>query len=659
MYLETITIFITGTNKINVPFWVILIFWIPFLNIISILPLVLILWETLQLRYLKNRNPFIQIGRICQKKELIDEENNICGFIFDIISFILEIIYIVSFLEYNSIPLLFEILNLFILILIPGLNFILFFLYTSYCGFRININRIKEFYDRKNKDFKEEKFLGYDVFDRNINNNKSIDYSDEFVPVRLLMHKKEFGDDGHNLICCCKCCCCSLFFLICLVFYGILYLTGRFILYFFLFFFFSASISFAVPYFFPLYTFFNCCKCCDNDIQSNIDKKFKGLKYLFYFVIILVNLILLFLMFEASQVENFEYEAIEQIFNPEILLLNNDLSEQKLSRDFIKSPMCYTSIHHLNFIQLVSLAQAAYSTKDDEIKNVRDLLSNVIFKDSNAQIINMAFLANKDDNPVLLKTDFQILNSHRKLTVFSIRGSSSGRDWMLDLEMYIPSFMLTTIKSIPLIQNDESLTSQSVRFLLTIPNNALESITLLKYYSKHLINKIDKIIENSENTDFIFVGHSLGGGLSKYLAFHYKKISFSVSGPGVSPLEYMSIGSFNYDNNFKKNFIDIIPDHDIVPRMEISGGTKYRVLCNKSLGDCHSIGRTFCMIGIMCQQEEYTKQICLSHIGFGEDEYNEMKKLNNGKNFCENLNVNEKNKNISKSGDVTSEGQKC
>ena len=383
---------------------------------------------------------------------------------------------------------------------------------------------------------------------------------------------------------------------------------------------------------------------------------------MFFSVIILVNLILIILIHFAKNVQNYEYETIEQRFGNKAKLFNpsgGDFTEQKLSRDFIKSPMCYTSIHHLNFIQLSSLAQAAYLS-EEKIQKVKSLFfQNPVFKDSNLKIINMTFLTNKDDNAVLLKTDIQILNSHRNLTVFSIRGSSSSRDWILDLEMYTPSFMLTVIKSIPLIQNDESLTSKALKLFLTIPYRCLEDITILKYYSQTIIQKIDNIIKNSKNTDFIFAGHSLGGGMSKYIAFHYKKISFSVSGPGVTPLEYLSSGDKDYDNNFRKNFIDIIPDHDIVPRLEVSGGTKYRVLCNKDLLTCHSLDRTICMIGIMCQQEEYTKDLCLNMPNIGIKEYDEMKKLNTGNNFCENLNIGKNGKNKCKEGKVTSESHKC
>ena len=251
-------------------------------------------------------------------------------------------------------------------------------------------------------------------------------------------------------------------------------------------------------------------------------------------------------------------------------------------------------------------------------------------------------------------------NSDKNLTVFSIRGSFSNKDWLLDLEMFAPSTIYTIMKMIPIIQRSESFLSEVINVILTSPLLFMGDVTILKYYSDKIIEKIDKIIKNSNNTKFIFVGHSLGGDLSKYIASYYKRQSFSVSGPGITPLEYKHSEIYGYKKYFKTNFIDIIPDNDLIPRLEISGGTKYRVLCDKSLITCHSIDRTLCMMGIMCEQEEYTKKLCLSMPKIGEDEYNDMKKLKNGDKFCNNYILNSPDeKNICKSADVTSEYHKC
>ena len=71
--------------------------------------------------------------------------------------------------------------------------------------------------------------------------------------------------------------------------------------------------------------------------------------------------------------------------------------------------------------------------------------------------------------------------------------------------MYSPSAIFTIIKMIPLIQKEESWTSKVINFVLTIPLNALEGITLLNDYSKTAYNKLDTIIKNNKNDDIIFV----------------------------------------------------------------------------------------------------------------------------------------------------------
>lgn len=322
--------------------------------------------------------------------------------------------------------------------------------------------------------------------------------------------------------------------------------------------------------------------------------------------------------------------------------------------------MCNTQVHYLNFIQLVALAQAAYINKDDDINIAKDIFySSTIFKYSIPKIKSMKFLTKENDNIVILRTDFENANG-RKLIVFSIRGSTSFRDWWLDLEMFSPSAVFTLIKRIPLILKEDSYTSEAIKWLLTLPLKGLEDISLLKRYSETVYSKVDNIIKENNNTDFIFVGHSLGGGLSKYVATHYQVQSFSVSGPGVSPLEYKHKEINGYNKYFKSSFIDIIPDMDIVPRLEISNANKYRVLCGKGPFTCHSVDRTLCMMGIMCHQEQSTKRLCLSMTNIGENEYYEMKNLKNGNNFCDNYILkSEKEKDKCKSAEITDEDSEC
>ena len=318
--------------------------------------------------------------------------------------------------------------------------------------------------------------------------------------------------------------------------------------------------------------------------------------------------------------------------------------------------MCYTNIHHLNFIQLAALAQAAYINNNKNIQIVKETYyDKTIFKDSNIDYYNMEFLSTDDRNIVILKSEFKFKDSDKKLIAFSIRGTSSWKDMWLDLEMFSPSTIFTILKIIPIINKDESITSGWLNWLLTRPISWMDDSTLLSHYSDLAYKKIDEVIlNNKEDSRFIFVGHSLGGGLSKYIASHYQKQSISISGPGTSSLIYKNKWPDGYNNYFKTNFIDIIPDNDLVPRLEISGGTKYRILCDKGMFSCHSIERTICMMGIMCQKEEFTKKLCLSMPKMNP-EYNGMRELKYGEGYCNVLQIKDSSeKNKCKSGKVTS-----
>ena len=105
----------------------------------------------------------------------------------------------------------------------------------------------------------------------------------------------------------------------------------------------------------------------------------------------------------------------------------------------------------------------------------------------------------------------------------------------------------------------------------------------------------------------------------------YNKQSISFSGPGVTPLEYEYSQNNLRKNYIKQFFVDIIPDNDIVPRLETTSGTIFRVICEESIFSfkCHSIDRTFCMMGMMCHEEDYSENICK-----GRFYEKELKKMN-------------------------------
>ena len=673
IHLQTSAILITASQVFMTGWWWILEFYLLFyvsffINFINLFPLSMQFWETLKFRYIKEKNPFIILLRIFKKDNIIDEENKKCENYIDFICFIFFLLLVIFWLfVYNKSPIPFEILNLFIFIIIPLAKFLFLFVYNYIIGICTIYNRIKN-----NKEAIKE-MTDFKIFENKLEFNQPDESYNDLEPIRLLMNGEENNQLNYSDI--------KFLYIICgfllpLLSYSIQFKSISFFIYFLIFYILMFPMSYSVPLNKILFYCFEyiCCKkyCCKKEVnipitenRNNIEKKFKGLNCLLFSISFLINIYIFMLIIIAAKIDDSEYASIndrlgnEKNFNESRL---EDFTEQSFARNNIKNSMCSASVYNLNIIQLVSLAQASYINNDDDIQRAKDVFySSTIFKNSNINIKKMEFLSKGNDNIVLLRTDFEFKNSDRNLIVISIRGSTSFRDWWLDLEMYSSSAIFSLMKMIPLILKDESIQSEAIKFFLTLPLNMMEDITLLRYYSKTVYDKVDNIIkENNNSTDFIFVGHSLGGGLSKYVATHYQMQSFSVSGPGISPLEFKHKEIFGYNKYFKSSFIDIIPDNDIVPRFEISGGIKYRVLCDKNSITCHSVDRTLCMIGIICQQEEYTKKLCLSMPNIGEENYIEMKELKNGKNFCENFILDsEKDKDKCKTAEITNEDSKC
>ena len=672
LYLETSTLLITSSSKFMTLGYLVLEFFLLlsifiFTNILSILPLTLQFWEAANLRYIKEKNPFKVIIRENSSEDDINEINYKCEIFMDSLCLIYFILYLISLSIYNNHPIMFEVLNSISFVFLPALKFIIIFFPTWWKGIRIIIRSFKCSccpYEAA----LIKKIVSYDKFESKIKENEPLESFNELEPVQLFMYNKDidywFQFKFWTTIICT---------LLIILLYPISFKDGYTFLYLFFFFLISFPLSLSVPnhlYFILslkdcLKNLCCCSKCTNIKINQSIMKigeKFKGLKYWIYIIQALLNIFIIALIFFVTTNNDYEYSSVDERFGSQKDfdgIKIEDLTEQTFSRNYIKSPMCFTTIHHLNFLQLTSLAQAAYLNKEGDIDKAKDsFYKNSIFKDSNVQLEKMVFLTRSNDNVVILRNDIKITGG-RDLIVFAIRGSYSFRDWWLDLEMYCPSTLFTLIKLIPLIQKQESFTSQVLNYLLTYPLRMMEGISLLKHYSDTVYENVDQIINDNQDKDILFVGHSLGGGLSKFIAIHYQKQSFSVSGPGVTPLEYMNQKIYGYNKFFKSNFIDIIPDNDIVPRLEVSGGIKYRVLCNKNPAKCHSIDRTLCMIGLMCEQEEITKKLCLSMPKI-KKEYEEMKKFKNGDKFCNNYSFNnDGNSNICKQAKVTSSQYKC
>ena len=273
-------------------------------------------------------------------------------------------------------------------------------------------------------------------------------------------------------------------------------------------------------------------------------------------------------------------------------------------------------------LKIISFSYAAY-IYDPE--NTLLYLKDSLFKENLETITRLEFL-NRDSNYArVLMIDIDIPGK-KPLTIFAVQASLKRLDFWLDLEIFMSSAIYTLMRILT-INKYESLTSRAITWLMTIPiRELLEKFTLFKTYTDNLDKDIDEKIQSIKNDrNIIFTGHSLGGGIAKYLGFKYHKETVNASGPGITSLEYKFSGKNNYYKYFKSNLIDIVPDYDIVSRLEISGGVRYRVLCEKGFVSCHQIDRILCQVGTMCRREDLVGDLCIST--FGKDEYQKIRDL--------------------------------
>ena len=70
--------------------------------------------------------------------------------------------------------------------------------------------------------------------------------------------------------------------------------------------------------------------------------------------------------------------------------------------------------------------------------------------------------------------------------------------------------------------------------------------------------------------------------------------------------------------------IDLIPDMDLVPRVEVSGGTIYRIICKMGVGKCHGKELSLCETLIMCRHPIY-ESLCKKQASLLDDDINKIK----------------------------------
>lgn len=339
----------------------------------------------------------------------------------------------------NSIGHKFDIMNFFILFVVPFLKYSAIYL-SLLCILIMKAieekNKIKEQQsDEKNNTNNEMEHEYYE----------NDHYNDPFILARYKINNNKFCKGENNVYDCCG----DIYFIIksviiivqlifLIICYAKFHIKAEGIILSLITFIyislFSILINMPIWIFNSFYRWSNCCNNQKIEATNYVNKKirlnpeFNGFKYVNLISQIIPPLIVSTLLFiELNRIQN-DY----------FYITTDDISWDGQKSDkfpyipsisTVKSSFCYTRIYGLNLIQIASLASAPYY-KDSE--NYQMLLQNSFFKDPN-DTIALKFIYQTDDHPVLLQIDYFNIQKNYNTTIFAVRGSRTPTDWWLDI----------------------------------------------------------------------------------------------------------------------------------------------------------------------------------------------------------------------------------
>jgi len=135
-----------------------------------------------------------------------------------------------------------------------------------------------------------------------------------------------------------------------------------------------------------------------NNLDENNKTINKNIKKSKMIVIMLYSIINLFLKYQISKISftsSKNNKTIQKIFNKTSNFTGFHWdNKNNVSNQNILSPVCYTKIYYLNFIQLTSLANAAYLKDEINSENniIKAFISSIFNKnDSYIDLRNLSF----------------------------------------------------------------------------------------------------------------------------------------------------------------------------------------------------------------------------------------------------------------------------
>eukprot|EP00931_Biecheleriopsis_adriatica_P068464 TRINITY_DN42406_c0_g1_i1.p1 TRINITY_DN42406_c0_g1~~TRINITY_DN42406_c0_g1_i1.p1 ORF type:complete len:373 (+),score=50.20 TRINITY_DN42406_c0_g1_i1:753-1871(+) len=232
-------------------------------------------------------------------------------------------------------------------------------------------------------------------------------------------------------------------------------------------------------------------------------------------------------------------------------------------------------------------------------------------------------------------TFYTFTDSENTTSVFAVQGTMDVLDVLQDVELW---FAAATIYLAEFV--GPSLLHAWAHAIVSVSN-------MFQLYTQHVFRKSfetvlgsvrDKIREHQSSSGqrpgrrFYITGHSLGGGIAKLVAeeVRYDGLALediSFSAPGVA-ITYLAL--FGKRASSTIDDISVVPQNDIVSRLDRIEGAQIPARCNSNPLKCHSIFTTLCSLYRQCGS-------VLLGLGIGEHSWAGGRIITLPCGFCEDL----------------------
>lgn len=196
-------------------------------------------------------------------------------------------------------------------------------------------------------------------------------------------------------------------------------------------------------------------------------------------------------------------------------------------------------------------------------------------------------------------TLYEFSSEDNSTSVFAVQGTASAEATLQDLNLWLIAGLLQGLDMIfPSIHASHSLSKNFASPIAAVAH-------CLNTHTPHhgLLKFVERRMRSMPKRSFYITGHSLGGGIANLVAgelgdrLQLQAIAFSA--PGTKLTREILFGQKEMTTNSLRS-INLHPQGDIVPRIDIDTGIAIPSSCDGSFVKCHSIFTTLCSIYKEC-----------------------------------------------------------